>query len=164
MAETADTPESVPKGRRRLPLLLGVLGALLLGGAAFHAVRTGMILAPGASGPGAAGDAPADPAGLADITFIPVDTVTVSLGPESGGRHLRFTAQLEVEKSGTADVATLMPRIIDVLNGYLRAVPLRDLNDPGAMARLRAQMLRRVQIVTGEGRVRDLLVSEFIVN
>ena len=50
-----------------------------------------------------------------------------------------------------------MPRILDVLNSYLRAVELADLEDPSAMVRLRAQMLRRVQIVTGEGRVRDLL-------
>jgi len=57
-----------------------------------------------------------------------------------------------------------MPRILDVLNSYLRAVAITDLEDPTAMARLRAQMLRRVQIVTGEGRVRDLLVTEFVLN
>jgi flagellar FliL protein len=32
------------------------------------------------------------------------------------------------------------------------------------MARLRAQMLRRIQVVTGEGRVRDLLITEFVLN
>ena len=52
----------------------------------------------------------------------------------------------------------LMPRIQDVLNSYLRAVEVRQLEDPSALLRLRAQMLRRVQIVTGEGRVRDLLI------
>ena len=57
-----------------------------------------------------------------------------------------------------------MPRIVDVLNTYLRAVEVRDLEEPAAMARLRAQMLRRVQVVTGEGRVRDLLVTEFVLN
>ena len=54
--------------------------------------------------------------------------------------------------------------ILDVLNGYLRAVEMRELEDPSALVRLRAQMLRRVQIVTGEGRVRDLLVTEFVIN
>jgi flagellar FliL protein len=29
---------------------------------------------------------------------------------------------------------------------------------------MRAQLLRRIQIVTGEGRVRDLLVTEFVLN
>jgi flagellar FliL protein len=51
-----------------------------------------------------------------------------------------------------------------VLNGYLRAVETSDLENPAALVRLKAQMLRRIQIVTGEGRVRDLLVSEFVLN
>ena len=57
-----------------------------------------------------------------------------------------------------------MPRILDVLNTYLRAVEVRDLEQPASLARLRAQMLRRVQVVTGEGRVRDLLITEFVLN
>ena len=58
----------------------------------------------------------------------------------------------------------LMPRVLDVLNTYLRAVEVRDLEEPAALARLRAQMLRRIQVVTGEGRVRDLLIAEFVLN
>jgi len=53
--------------------------------------------------------------------------------------------------------------ILDVLNTYLRAVELRDVENPAAMTRLRAQMLRRVNIVTGEGRVNDLLITEFVL-
>jgi flagellar FliL protein len=61
-------------------------------------------------------------------------------------------------------VTHLLPRILDVLNGYLRAVELAELEDPDALVRLRAQMLRRIQIVTGQGMVRDLLVTEFVLN
>jgi flagellar FliL protein len=57
-----------------------------------------------------------------------------------------------------------MPRVIDVLNGYLRAVEPGDFDDPAILGRLRAQMLRRVQIVTGTERVRDLLIMEFVLN
>ena len=57
-----------------------------------------------------------------------------------------------------------MPRVLDTLNTYLRAVDVADLENPAALAKLRAQMLRRVQVVTGEGRVRDLLVTEFVLN
>ena len=63
-----------------------------------------------------------------------------------------------------AEVTLLMPRVLDVLNSYLRAVDPASFDDPGAMTRLRAQMLRRIQIVTGEGRVRDLLITEFVLN
>jgi flagellar FliL protein len=58
----------------------------------------------------------------------------------------------------------LLPRIADVLNGYMRAIDVTQLEDPAALVRMRAQLLRRIQIVTGEGRVRDLLVTEFVLN
>ena len=61
-------------------------------------------------------------------------------------------------------VVAVMPRILDVLNTYLRAVEVSDLEEPASAARLRAQMLRRVQVVTGEGLVKDLLVTEFVMN
>jgi flagellar FliL protein len=54
--------------------------------------------------------------------------------------------------------------VLDVLNTYLRAVQARDIEDPAALARLRAQMLRRIQVVTGDGQVRDLLITEFVLN
>ncbi len=103
-------------------------------------------------------------AALPDISFVPVTPMVVSLGSNASSRHLRFTAELEVAKAYQPDVILLMPRILDVLNGYLRAVDAAQLEDPTALIRLRAQMLRRVQIVTGEGRVRDLLVTEFVLN
>ena len=57
-----------------------------------------------------------------------------------------------------------MPRVIDVLNSYLRALEIGDIADAAALVRLRAQMLRRIQIVTGAGRVNDLLIMEFVLN
>ena len=63
-----------------------------------------------------------------------------------------------------AEVSLLSPRVMDVLNSYLRVISITELSDPASLARLRAQMLRRIQIVTGEGRVRDLLVTQFVVN
>ena len=58
----------------------------------------------------------------------------------------------------------MLPRIVDVMNGYLRAMDKAVLEDPAGLVRMRAQILRRIQIVTGEGRVRDLLVTEFVLN
>jgi flagellar FliL protein len=77
---------------------------------------------------------------------------------------LRFTSQIEVESKHAEDVTLILPRIIDVLNGYLRAVDAKELQDPVAMVRIRAHLLRRIQMVSGEGRVRDLLITEFVLN
>ena len=62
------------------------------------------------------------------------------------------------------EVETVLPRVTDVLNSYLRALELDDLRDPLALTRLRAQMLRRIQVVVGKERVRDLLIMEFVLN
>ena len=101
---------------------------------------------------------------LGDVAFVAMDPIMISLPPGASARHLRFAGQLEVAPEHAAEVAGLMPRVLDVLNTYLRAVEVRDLEEPAALARLRAQMLRRIQVVTGEGRVRDLLIAEFVLN
>jgi flagellar protein FliL len=158
MAVAEETPDAkLEKKRSRLPLILGLVGALGGGGGVFYAVYSGLVLPEGLAGAEKS-------AAMPDVEFLPVDPMIITLGPGARSQHLRFGAQLEVDRGHRADVATLMPRIVDVLNGYLRAVEAREFEDPAALVRLRAQMLRRVQIVTGEGRVRDLLVTEFILN
>jgi len=96
--------------------------------------------------------------------FVAIDRMVISLGSANKSKHLTFGAALEVEPEYKEEVILLKPRILDVLNTYLRAVELRDIENPAAMTRLRAQMLRRVNIVTGEGRVNDLLITEFVLN
>jgi flagellar protein FliL len=148
----------VPKRSKR-PLLIGLVLALLLGAGGFYATWSGLLL-------GAKTDAHDDmvPGPLTGIAFVPLETMIISLGPQSGSQHLRFTAQVEVTEASAEDVTLLAPRIMDVMNSYLRAIEISAVEDPKAMAKLRAQMLRRIQIVTGEGRVRDLLITEFVLN
>ena len=177
MADAAETdndaPPARPKGKRGL--ILSLVGALALGGGGFYAVYAGLVDPAGLTGlfggghgggHGGGGHGAADGGGtvLGDVAFVPMDPIMISLAPGATARHLRFSGQLEVAPEHAAEVSGLMPRVLDVLNTYLRAVDVRDLEEPAALARLRAQMLRRIQVVTGEGRVRDLLVSEFVLN
>ena len=99
-----------------------------------------------------------------DFAFVPLDPLIISLPPGGASSHLRFAAQLEVDPQYQAEVEAIKPRVVDVLNGYLRAVETSDFEDPSILVRLRAQMLRRAQVVTGDGRVRDLLIMEFVLN
>lgn len=175
MSEDEALEEGEPKKKSKLPMVIGLVLALVGAGGGFFATYSGMLL--GGGDPAAAADghgggqtkdqkaaAEADAAELASIAFVPVDALVISLGPASRSTHLRFSSQLEVESGHQEAVAKLMPRILDVLNGYLRAIEVHEIEDPAALVRLRAQMLRRIQIVTGEGRVRDLLVTEFVLN
>lgn len=157
MAEP-EQPDEKPKKKRRLPLILGLVGAVLLGAGGFYAIWSGLVF-----GHSADHVAEAVP-DLPDIGFVPIPPAVVSLPQGSSSSHLRFAAQLEVEAGQTEAVTLILPRIQDVLNSYLRAVKVEDLQDPSTLVRIRAHLLRRIQLVAGDGRVRDLLVTEFVLN
>lgn len=160
MATAEAIADEAPKKRSKKPLFIGLVLSLVLSGGGFYAAFSGLIL----GGDENQTDERRAPGPLTGIAFVPLETIVVSLGRDSGSEHLRFTAQLEVVESAAEDVMTLTPRILDVINSYLRAIDTASIEDPHAMARLRAQMLRRIQIVTGDGRVRDLLITEFVLN
>lgn len=159
--------EGGKKSTGKRGLMIGLVLALVLGGGGFYAVYSGMILGDSASSESAHG-APEGEGAAADtldpVAFVSLEPLVISLGPNAGSRHLRFRADLEVAPGAQEAVTKLTPRVMDVLNSYLRAVELKDLEDPAALIGLRAQMLRRIQLVTGEGRVRDLLILEFVMN
>lgn len=147
------------KKRSKLSLILGLFLFVALGGGGFFALYAGVILWPDFGEKAVETDV-----GLSDVAFVPLEQLTISLGQASDNRHLQFSAQLEVNANRAEEVAALSPRILDVINGYLRAVDVADLMEPDALVRLRAQLLRRIQMVTGQGAVRDLLVAEFVID
>lgn len=159
MSEPETPQDAEPKRKSKLPLLIGLVLALVLGGGGFFATYKGMILG---GGDHAATEDPASE--MPEIAFVPVDPVMISLGAAAQNRRLRMASQLEVDKAYVAEVTLLLPRVLDVTNTYLRAVEVSQLEDPAALIRIRAHLLRRIQLVTGEGRVNDLLITEFIVN
>ena len=162
--EEAEASGEAPAKKSKKPLLIGLVLALARGGGGFYATFSGLILAPAApasaQGEGHAAEVPE----MLPVAFVPLEPLIISLGPEAGNRHLRFRAELEVEPKYQQDVEMLIPRVLDVLNTYLRAVDLRDIEQPSALLKLRAQMLRRIQLVIGEGKVSDLLITEFVLN
>ncbi len=161
MADEDETESEEPKKGSKKPLLIGLVLALVLGGGGFYAVWSGLVLAPVAT---EGEKTPAEVAPMSVVAFVPVPPLVVNVGIGNQRRHLRFQAQLEVTPGYEEEVAKLLPRVVDVLNGYLRAVDPPELERKTALIKLRAQMLRRVQVVTGQGRVRDLLIMEFVLN
>ena len=159
--ETEPEPtEDVKKGGKK-GLIIGLLGALLLGGGGFYATCAGLIL-----GPPTAQDSHAAESGLPplpEIAFIALEPMVISLGSTANAKFLRFSAQLDVDPASEEAVNMVLPRIVDVLNTYLRAVSEDELGKPAGLERLRAQMLRRIQVVTEQGQVKDLLITEFVL-
>ncbi len=185
MTDAVDISKEDPKKSGKKSLILALVLALVGGGGGFYSVSAGLV----PFGKGAPQDPDMNDAGgengknampgmdqagketpemnqmsMKDITFIEIDPITISLNSSQAARHLRFKAQLEVYADYEREVSAALPRVTDVLNSYLRAVELEDLTGPMALVKLRAQMLRRVQVVAGRDRVRDLLIMEFVLN
>lgn len=173
--EGGDAKAEQPKKKSKI-MLFGLVGAVLLGGGSFYGVYSGLIPLPfGAGeamgiathsevGAGAVSARRYDPQATDLPAFVALEEFVVSLGPQANSRHLRLALDIEVAPGAEADVEALKPRIRDVLNTYMRAVDEREFEIPLAMLRLRSQMLRRVQLVTPPGAVRDLLIQEFVLN
>lgn len=157
---TAEVEEEAPK--KKSPLILSLILALVGAGGGYFAVSAGMI--PGGSQDSAGKEEMVEVKALPDIGFVPLDPITISIQRGQTMQHLRFRAEIEVVKQYQEEVAGITPRVSDVLNSYLRAIDPKELSDPLALIKLRAQMLRRIQVVTGRGRVRDLLILDFVLN
>jgi flagellar FliL protein len=170
-AETADAEEEPPKKKSK-GMLFGLIGALLLGGGAFYGVYSGMIPLPfGEEKAAETADAgygedegDKEVGELEPTAFVPLEEMIISLGPDAAARHLKVRISLEVAPEAQDSVTQITPRIIDVLNTFLRAVDEREFELPRAMIRMRAQMLRRVKLVTPENAVRDVLIQEFVLS
>lgn len=158
----AEVPEE-PKKSSKMPLIIGLVLALAGGGGGFFAVSSGMLLSD-SSGDEKVEESVDPVAELPPIAFVELDPIMIAVTNSQEFEFLRLRAHLEVDEAHVADVEKIRPRVLDVLNSYLRALEISDFEDPAALTRLRAQMLRRIQIVTGKNRVRDLLIIEFLLN
>ena len=156
MAQTASIEDGGGRRPRRGGTLLGLLMTAAAAGGGFYATWSGLVALPALPE-----SAPPPPA--LEVAFVPIEPIVVSLGPRATARHLVFEGHREVAPGAEAEVVRLMPRVMDVLNTYLRAVEERDFEEPGALPRMRGHMLRRVRIVAGPDRVRDLLVTRFLL-
>lgn len=145
-------------------VLIGSAGAVALGAVAAGAAY---LVAPGAAPCAAVSAAEhkpsAKPKELAEPVFIVLEPLVVTLGPGAKSRYLKISLSLETTKDNEKSLANMTPRIRDTLNAYLRAVEEEDLIRPSSMSRLRAQMLRRLELVAPSAEINDLLITDFVL-
>lgn len=173
MSEDVEDEEPKKKKGLLVPLLLGVILAAVGGGGGFWAVTQGPLAGETSDDDHAAedgehgdtdGEDHGPDLGPTNVAFLELEPLVISLGAAESNRNLIFAASLEVRPEHLEEVTQLTPRVLDVLNSYLRVIEISELSEPTSLARLRSQMLRRIQVVTGTGRVSDLLVTQFLVN
>lgn len=168
--ETETTDEAAKPKRSPLKRILGILlPALMFGGGGFYATYSGAINLP--IGPGAGGgdshhaeetSKKKDPAAF-DVAYLPLEELVVPLSARARAQFLIFGASIEVAPEDLAAFETIHPRILDVLNTYLRAVEESDLERPSAMFKLRAQLLRRIRVISAPAEPKDLLITTFVL-
>ncbi|PWR02190.1 flagellar basal body protein FliL [Meridianimarinicoccus roseus] len=161
MAEQQE--EEVKKSKK--PLLFGALAAVVLGIGGYLVASGTLIpgLLGGSHAPSAETHADPTPAGQA-ISYVPIEPLMISMTRTTPVRQLRLEAELEVVPGYERHVESQMPKVLDVMNTYLRAIDLADIEDPAVLLRTRLQLLRRVQVTVGEGVVEGLLITKFLIS
>ncbi len=122
-------------------------------------------------GHGAAAGGEADPA-LGKITEGP-DGVTFYTLPDlvtniqsSDGRpvHLKLKLTLEMHDPAVAEhLQAEMPRMNDMFQSFLREVRPEEMNGSAGTFQLRAEILRRVNLIAAPGKVDAVLIEEMLV-
>ena len=166
MSDKEETEEAAPEKPSAVKtLLFSGVSALVLGGAAAGVVFLAPSnTAPCAPAPAAGGEAKKQTKSYEDIAFVNLEPLVVTLGPNAQSEYLKISISLETTNDNVKKVEHLRPKFRDVLNAYLRAVDEKDLIEPFAMTRLRAQMLRRMQVVASSDVVTDVLITDFVLN
>jgi flagellar protein FliL len=101
----------------------------------------------------------------AEVVFVDMPDVLVNLQAlGQRARFLKLKVALEVENEATAShVKTLMPRVMDSFQTYLRALTVDEVSGPGGLHRLKEELTARVNLALAPTRVDDVLVKEMLV-
>jgi len=164
--EGEDGEGSVKSGRKRLLIVIAAVLVLILGGAA-AAYFTG-LLQPVIDMLGGKDTAVVDenaPTVSTDAVFYDLPEMLVNIN--TGGRKsvfLKIRVSLELDSSDEiVQVESVMPRIIDNFQVYLRELRIEDLKGSAGMYRLREELLKRVNVAVAPAKVNDVLFKEMLV-
>ena len=183
----ADGEADGAPAKKKLPLLFIIIPAALVvlgggGGAAFFLMQPKAEAADaghaapekkkGGGGHGAAADGEADPAlgvisdGPDGVVFYTLPDMTVNIqAPDGRPMYLKLKLTLEMKDADLAHhLQAEMPRMQDMFQGFLRELRPDDLAGSAGSFQLRAEILRRVNLIAAPGKVDAVLIEEMLVN
>jgi len=100
-----------------------------------------------------------------NAVFFPLKELIVNLN--TGGRNstfLKIRVILELADGGDISrIESVMPRIMDNFQVYLRELRIEDLKGSAGMYRLREELLTRVNAAAAPAKIRDVLFKEMLV-
>ncbi|NJC39777.1 flagellar FliL protein [Brevundimonas alba] len=192
--ETVDGDLDAAPKKKKLPLLFIVIPAALVvlgggGGAAFFLMQPKAEAAESgghgaekkgghakaekkSGGHGAAAGAEANPAlgviaeGPDGVTFYTLPDMVVNIQAADGRpTFLKLKLTLEMQDAALAEqLQSEMPRMQDMFQTFLRELTADDLAGSAGSFQLRAEILRRVNLIAAPGKVDAVLIEEMLVN
>ena len=188
---SADGEADAAPAKKKLPLLFIIIPAALVvlgggGGAAFFLMQPKAEAAEGGHGEkagghakaekkggghGASADGEANPAlgvisdGPDGVVFYTLPDMVVNI-QATGGRptFLKLKLTLEMKDAGLAEhLQAEMPRMMDMFQSFLRELRQDDLAGNAGTFQLRAEILRRVNLIAAPGKVDAVLIEEMLV-
>ena len=165
----SDTPEPAPaEAHAKLPKPKGgtspiVMALLVLNlGASGFGVFKIMTASPAA----AAALVPHEEKSGKEITgpVVALDPFVVNLDEPGNARYLKMTVQLEMVGEKDAEVIEKSKQVIrdDVL-GYLSGLHVKDTLGAGAKDAIREALMKKLETIVGEHKVRRMFFQEFMV-
>ncbi len=108
---------------------------------------------------------PAAPIVPPKVAFYDMPDVVVNIQSQDGSpAYLKLSVALELQSADEVPgLKTLMPRVVDQFQGYLRELRVDDLRGSQSVMRLKEELLRRVNAAAAPYRVHDVLLKEMIV-
>lgn len=94
--------------------------------------------------------------------FIPLPPLVIPVNNEDNNFHVRLEAQVETLEPFKSQIVERTPVFLDSINSFIRTAPAKKVLDPNAFLLLRLQLLRRLQILSGEGVIKNLLITKMI--
>ncbi len=152
-------PSAIKKALAYLPTV-GIL-AILAGGAFAIVLFVVRPMFPSV----AVGDVQTKPATHKFGRVIALDSVVVNVAQTEGRRYLKATVHIEVpeEEKVVKEVESRKPQLLDLIVATLTKKTLAEVTAPEALDRLRGEVLERVSQALGPERVRQIFITEFVV-
>ncbi|EKY30409.1 flagellar basal body-associated protein FliL [Brevundimonas diminuta 470-4] len=185
-AEGEDGAAEAP-GKKKIPLLFIIIPAALVvlgggGATAFMLMKPKSAEAAGGHAPpakeakkggghggGKEGEAPAGAgkvaAGPDGVTFYTLPDMIVNIQSVDGRpTYLKLRLTLEMKDASVAShLQAEAPRMQDMFQGFLRELRPEDLAGSAGSYQLRAEILRRVNLIAAPGKVDAVLIEEMLV-
>ncbi len=154
-------------GSKKIIIIVAAVLLLLTGGlaAAYFMGLLNPVIAMVSGSEGQENDGVDGEKKLMEVVFFPLEEIVVNLG--AGGREssfLKIRVNLELEsQEDVLKIETILPRIMDEFQVYLRGLRLEDLKGSAGMYRLREELLSRVNKAAAPTKINDVLFKEMLI-